>query len=148
MGARCRDCDPVPKVADAGIVYENSDGRRIQIMHNGLRVLADGYYGEWMTDLIRKCHGHHEAQEERVFHEVVRRLPEDATMIELGGFWAYYSLWFLKDRANRRAIIVEPEPTHLEIGQTNAALNGLEAERGGSGNLDTNDKWIFCLNSA
>ena len=128
MGARCRDCDPVPKVADAGMVFEDVDGRRVQIMHNGLRVLADGYYGTWMTDLIRLCRGHHEAQEERIFHEVVRRLPDDATMIELGGFWAYYSLWFLMDRPRRRATVVEPDPKHLAVGQTNAALNGLNPE--------------------
>ncbi len=70
MGARCRDCDPFPKVPDAGMVFEDVDGRRVQIMHNGLRVLADGYYGTWMTDLIRLCRGHHEAREERTFHEV------------------------------------------------------------------------------
>lgn len=128
MGARCRDCDPVPKVAEAGMVFEDPTGRRIQIMHNGLRVLADGYYGAWMTDLIRICRGHHEAQEERLFHEVVRRLPSDATMIELGGYWAYYSLWFLKDQPGRRAVVVEPEPDHLEVGRVNAALNALAPE--------------------
>lgn len=125
MAARCRDCDAVPKVADAGAVFETPEGRRIQIMHNGLRVLADGYYGQWMTDLIRLCRGHHETQEERLFHEVVKRLPADATMIELGGFWSYYSLWFLMDRPERRSVVVEPEPTYLAVGQENAALNRL-----------------------
>lgn len=67
MAARCRDCDDVPKVADAGEVLETPEGERIQIMHNGLRVVADGYYGQWMTDLIRLCRGHHETQEERIF---------------------------------------------------------------------------------
>ena len=28
------------------------DQTRVQIMHNGIRVLADGYCGEWMTQLI------------------------------------------------------------------------------------------------
>ena len=36
MGARCRDCDPVPKVAEAGMVFEDPAARRVQIMHNGL----------------------------------------------------------------------------------------------------------------
>ena len=40
-----------------------SDGTRVQIMHNGLRVLADGYCGEWMTQLIARCRGCHEPQE-------------------------------------------------------------------------------------
>jgi hypothetical protein len=71
------------------------DETRVQVMHNGIRVLADGYYGEWMTRLIELCSGCHEPQEERVFHEVMARIPAVATMIELGGFWAFYSLWFL-----------------------------------------------------
>ena len=126
MATRCHDCDPVPKVVDAGMVLDDDgDGRRVQIMHNGLRVVADGYYGQWMTDLIRLCRGHHESQEERLFHEVVKRLPPDATMIELGGFWSYYSLWFLLNQPRRRAVVIEPEPTHLAIGAANAALNNL-----------------------
>jgi len=128
MGVRCRDCDTVPKVADAGMVFEDTQGRSLQIMHNGLRVLAGGYYGLWMTNLIRLCRGHHEAQEERMFYEVTRRLPDDATMIELGGFWSYYSLWFLKDHAKRESIVLEPEPSHLDVGRANAWLNGLSPE--------------------
>jgi FkbM family methyltransferase len=125
MATRCRDCDPVPKVADAGMVFEQPGGQRVQIMHNGLRVVAGGYHGQWMTDLIRLCRGHHEAQEERLFHEVVKRLPANATMIELGGFWSYYSLWFLKDRPGRRSVVIEPDPHNLEVGRANAALNKL-----------------------
>lgn len=128
MGARCRDCDPVPKVADAGKVFEDADGRSVQIMHNGLKVLADGYYGLWMTNLIRLCRGHHEAQEERMFHQVEQGLPDDATMIELGGFWSYYSLWFLMNHQQRKSIVLEPEPTHLDVGRANAQLNGLSPE--------------------
>jgi FkbM family methyltransferase len=125
MGARGRDCDSVPKVADAGMVFEQPDGERVQIMHNGLKVVADGYYGQWMTDLIRICRGHHETQEERLFHEVVKTLPADGTMIELGGFWSYYSLWFLMNHPERRSVVVEPEPNNLAVGKANAALNDL-----------------------
>ncbi len=125
MATRCRDCDNVPKVADAGMLFELGEGQQVQIMHNGLRVVAGGYYGQWMTDLIRLCRGHHESQEERLFHEVVKHLPDDATMIELGGFWSYYSLWFLMDRPQRRSVVIEPDPTHLAVGQANAALNCL-----------------------
>ncbi len=126
MTAACRDSDPVPKVPDAGRVVTEPDGRRVQIMHNGVRVVADGYDGAWMTQLIALCRGHHEPQEERVFHEVVARLPLDATMIELGGYWLYYTLWFLKDAPARRALSVEPDPAHIALGLANAALNGRE----------------------
>ena len=125
MATRCRDCDPVPKVVDAGEVFELGDGRSFQLMHNGLKVVAGGYYGQWMLDLIRLCRGHHESQEERMFHEVVGRLPSDGRMIELGGYWSYYSLWFLKDHPGRQAVVIEPEPYNLEVGMANAELNGL-----------------------
>ena len=45
LGTRCRDADPVPKIDGAGRVFLDPDGRRIQLMHNGIQVLADGYYG-------------------------------------------------------------------------------------------------------
>ena len=47
MTLRCRDCDTVPKVADAGRVVEEAGAGRVQIMHNGIRVIADGYGGPW-----------------------------------------------------------------------------------------------------
>ena len=115
LAARCTDSDGIPKVLGAGLVSQDEHGRRIQTMHNGLKVLADGYHGSWMTELIRRCRGHHEPQEERVFHEVVRRLPADAKMIELGGYWTYYTNWFLMD----------PCPSNLEVGKVNARLNRL-----------------------
>jgi FkbM family methyltransferase len=128
MTLRCRDCDVVPKVADAGQVIDEPGAGSVQVMHNGIRVVADGYGGPWTTRLIHLCRGHHEPQEERVFHEVVSRLPENASMIEIGGYWAYYSLWFLRGGDRRRSIVVEPDPSHLDIGRRNAALNGLSPE--------------------
>jgi FkbM family methyltransferase len=125
LATRCRDCDVIPKISDAGAVFSLPGRPPFQLMHNGIRVVADGYYGKWMTDLIRLCRGHHEIQEERLFHEVIKWLPADATMIELGGFWAYYSLWFLQHHPRRRSVVIEPEPTHLAVGRANAALNGL-----------------------
>ncbi len=128
MAVRCRDADPVPKVSDAGLLRFDADGQRIQVMHNGLKVVADGYYGEWMSRLISQCSGHHEPQEERLFHEIVSRLSPDGAMLELGGYWAFYSLWFLKGMPARRAIVVEPDPAHLAVGRANAALNRLSPE--------------------
>jgi FkbM family methyltransferase len=125
MGLSCHDCDPIPKVAGAGGFKAEADGTRIQIMHNGLKVLAGGYYGDWMAELIQGLQGHHEPQEERLFHELVGLLPVDGTMIELGGFWSYYTLWFLKNCPHRRAVVLEADPAHLAIGRTNAELNRL-----------------------
>src|SRR5205085_6885494 len=41
-------------------------------------------------------------------------------------YWSYYSIWFLSQSAARRSFIVGPDPAHLEIGRTNARLNGCE----------------------
>ena len=90
-----RDTDAIPKVADAGEVKVH-DGQRVQVMHNGVLVEEDCYNGAWTTEIIRRLRGHHEPQEEFAFHTVVERLRSDtqgATMVELGSFWAYYSLW-------------------------------------------------------
>ena len=127
MTLRCHDSDYIPKVPEAGrVITENST--RVQVMHNGLRVIADGFYGPWMTELIERCRGHHEPQEEAVFHALLQHVPQRATMLELGGFWAYYSMWFLQNAPERRAIVVEPDPAHLAIGRQNAALNNCEIE--------------------
>jgi hypothetical protein len=122
MTSRCRDMDGIRRVRRAGQVQTLGDGTRVQIMHNGLRVRADGYQDEWMTRLIELCRGCHEPQEERVFCEVMARLPTEATMIELGGYWAFYSLWFLSGGERRRSIVVEPNPKHLAVGKANASL--------------------------
>ena len=126
LATKCHDADAVPKVPDAGAVKFRPDGTRVQVMHNGLEVLADGYYGEWMTRLIELCKGHHEPQEEVIFHEVVKHLPATAHMLELGSFWGYYTLWFLQGHPDRKAIALEPDPAHLLVGETNARLNGLQ----------------------
>ena len=75
-------------------------------MHNGLRVIAGGYHGGWMSEIIARLQGHHEPQEEVMFHEILRHVGPSATMLELGGFWSYYSLWFLKGFGARRAIVL------------------------------------------
>ena len=123
MAARCHDADGVAKVENAGAVIDEPDGTRVQIMHNGIKVLAGGYYGRWMQDLITQCEGHHEPQEEVAFHEVLKHIPSAATMIELGGHWSYYSIWFLSQSKARRSVVVEPDPSHLEVGRINARLN-------------------------
>src|SRR4051794_34489159 len=97
MTCRCRDSDVIPRVANAGAI-ELYRGRSVQVMHNGLRMIAGGYYGDWMVDVISRLRGCHEPQEELVFWEVTKRLRDAPVMVELGAFWAYYTCWFLKDR--------------------------------------------------
>ncbi len=87
---------------------------------------ADGYAGKWMTEIITAFGGHHEPQEEKVFFEVLKRLGADATMIELGAWWSYYSLWFNKHVDNPKNICGEPDETNLKLGQLNARLNNIQ----------------------
>jgi FkbM family methyltransferase len=122
----CRDCDPIPKVPEAGQGFESEQGA-FQVMHNGTRVLLGGYHGDWMSMLIQRLRGHHEPQEELAFDRLLPHLPPGSTMIELGGFWAYYSLWFNARVPGARNFILEPDPEHLEVGRRNFNLNGRQA---------------------
>ena len=125
MTVNCRDSALIPKIAGAGMVFENEEGDTYQLMHNGLKVIAGGYYGTWMTEIIRQLQGHHEPQEEKVFHEINKRASYSGLMIELGCFWAYYSLWFLKNHPERKAVGLEPDPIHLDIAKQNRSANHL-----------------------
>lgn len=124
-----RDTDVIPKVPDAGEVIVR-DRERLQVMHNGVLVSEGRYHGAWMTEIIRQLRGHHEPQEERAFHTVLERLAvssESPVMVELGSFWAYYSIWAKRRISSARLILVEPDPNNLEVGRHNLELNGMEA---------------------
>lgn len=124
----CNDCEDIPKTREAGDVIKLSDNITAQRMHNGILVIAGGYHGSWMMEIIRKLKGHHEPQEEKAFHEIINILGQAETMIELGSFWSYYSLWFLKEFPNARTILVEPDPYNLKVGKANYELNKNEGE--------------------
>ena len=124
MTIGCRDSDPIPKCELAGKIIE-SNGELIQVMHNGLKVQAGGYYGDWMSHIIRSLEGHHEPQEELIFYHLLRYVRNSSLIVELGCFWAYYSLWYLSEVPNSTAIGIEPDREHLLIGQYNTNLNKL-----------------------
>lgn len=135
MTINCTDAETIRKVSDAGTIIETSDGP-VQIMHNGLKVVAGGYYGDWMAHVIRALRGHHEPQEELIFDSIVRFSRHNSLVVELGAFWAYYSLWYLKDVPGSRAICVEPDSLNLQVGQKNASLNSLQNR------VDFHNAWI------
>ncbi len=127
MTCRCRDCDEIPKVDGAGEVFYEGDDR-IQRMHNGVAIIEGCYYGGWTTEIIQRLRGHHEPQEERVFHDLLKRVAPGSTMIELGAFWSYYSLWFHAAIRNACNLMVEPDPNNLAAGRRNFALNAFQGE--------------------
>lgn len=129
MTISCTDADELPRVENAGEVIDHPNGR-VQVMHNGVVVEEGCYYGIVSGEIIRCLRGIHEPQEEVVFAKLMQRLAETRpadrppTMIELGSFWAYYSLWFLNDFPDGTSICLEPDAHHLEVGKRNFALNG------------------------
>jgi FkbM family methyltransferase len=122
----CRDAESIPKVPSAGAV-ETWEGKPVQIMHNGLKVSYGGYHGDWMAGIIHGLRGHHEPQEEKAFHEILRYCRPKTCILELGTFWAYYSMWYLKAIPLGRAYCLEPDPSSIGVGRENMRLNGLEA---------------------
>ena len=125
---RPSDCDPIPKVPGAGRVVRDEASGPYQLMHNGIKASLNGYYSGLYSNVIRTLRGHHEPQEERAFHEVLQTLPEKITMIEAGGYWAYYSLWAQKEKPLARNIVIEPMDAHIAVGKANFELNGMQAE--------------------
>jgi hypothetical protein len=99
-------------------------------LHNGLRVPVAGpgaYYGPF-SQLLVINRGVHEPLEEFVFQEVLKRLPDDPSMIELGAYWGHYSMWLKQARPEGDVILVEPDPACLKVGQDNFARNGFKGE--------------------
>ncbi len=127
LAMSCQDTDDIPKCPDAGKVFDQEEEIPYQLMHNGVKVIKDGYCAAWMTDLIYGLKGHHEPQEEKVFHEVLKYIPKNAVMIELGSYWGYYSLWFAKEIPESVNYLIEPDPERLEMGRKNFALNNCSA---------------------
>lgn len=121
----CHDCDYIPKVLGAGQIFREN-GVSYQLMHNGLKVVKNGYEGEWMSYIIKKLAGHHEPQEEKVFFETLKTIPNNSIMIELGSFWAYYSMWFQKSIPGAVNYLIEAGAKQLAIGKKNFALNGMK----------------------
>jgi hypothetical protein len=113
----------IPRVADAGKIR-----RGTQLMHNGLRIAVGSYFGPEMAVILKRNRGVHEPQEERVFQMVLPEMPAGASMLELGCFWAFYSMWFASAVKNPQCFLLEPDSFNLKNGQRNFALNGFTGE--------------------
>jgi len=113
------DFHRIPKHPDTGKLI-----RRRLVMHNGLRVLPTAYYGYQFLARARLCDTVDEPQEERLFFDVLRQLPANSVMLELGSFWAFYSLWFHAVIPGAMNYMIEPELRNLSYGRTNFEING------------------------
>jgi hypothetical protein len=116
----------IPRVKEAGQIGVDSEGREYVYIHNGLKVLMGkhAYHGEF-ADILTTNRGCHEPQEEKVFQEVLGAIQhESPVMIELGSYWAFYSLWF-KHVTHGEVYLCEPMKHALDIGKDNLEFNGM-----------------------
>ncbi len=115
----------IRRVPAAGTV----DGSEVYL-HNGNRVPLEGagaYYGGFSQILVLN-RGVHEPLEEYVFQEVLKNLPESPFMIELGAYWAHYSMWLKAVQPHSTVIMIEPDPGCLAAGRSNFSRNGYQGE--------------------
>lgn len=107
----------IPRDPHAGEIRDGA-----VVMHNGLLVRLGGYYDRF-SDILLMNRGVHEPQEEAVFAEVLTKIPAGGTMLELGSYWAFYSLWFFARIPGARCYMVEPHPERIKAGMHNFKLN-------------------------
>jgi hypothetical protein len=119
----CPENARIPRVEGAGTVH--GDTLR---MHQGIELVAFSYGAYGVEKMLVENRGVHEPQEEFLFQELLRHLPRGATMVELGSYWAYYSMWFHREIADARNICIEPEAQNLRFGQRNFSRLGWPAE--------------------
>lgn len=122
-------CDPINLLIDrvplAGVV---KDGE--VCLHNGIKVPCIGnsaYFGEFSQILVLN-RGVHEPLEEFVFQELLKILPANAVILELGSYWAHYSMWLKQQCPDASAILVEAQELHIQVGVDNFARNGFAGE--------------------
>jgi hypothetical protein len=119
----CRDNHYIPRHIEAGKVRNG-----IMTMHNGTRIHAGSYYGFGSQRILQQNKGCHEPQEERVFAQVLERMTAGSVMLELGSYWAFYSLWFATHVPQAVNYMVEPDAGNLLKGRMNFELNQQHGE--------------------
>jgi hypothetical protein len=101
------------------------------ILHNGNRVPLRGpgsYYGNF-SDVLVINRGAHEPLEEYCFQQMLANLSaEKPVMLELGSYWAHYSMWLKKERSHAVCHMVEADIANLEAGRENFRANGFEGQ--------------------
>lgn len=117
------DNEKIEHVADAGRVFPG-----YQLMHNGIRITLGSYYDYGNTHLLIENKGVHEPQEEYIFQQILPFIREGGTMMELGSYWAFYSLWFASRVKNAKCIMIEPDPHKMNFGKLNFRMNGFKGQ--------------------
>ncbi len=121
IALECQELQRIPRHPGAG-----TSRNGVLTMHNGLKVLSFSYYGEGMRLLIEAARGVHEPQEEYLFQEVLKCVSPGSTMLELGAYWGFYSMWFHSVVPRARCLLVEPSAENLDLGRANFRLNKMQ----------------------
>lgn len=116
----CPDNQLIKRHPQAGMIRKGK-----QVMHNGIKVTLGGYYGESIVKMLYQNKGVHEPQEEYAFGEVLKKMPAGGTMIELGAYWSFYSIWFNKEVKDAINYMVEPGLVNMQYGINNFKLNNV-----------------------
>lgn len=95
-------------------------------LHNGIKIFNE-YYSNF-SDVLSYNLGVHEPSEERAFQKVLSKLKPNSTMVELGSYWAFYSIWFMKQTPNSISYCIEPSDYNIDLGKKNFELNSLNYE--------------------
>jgi len=104
---------------DAGKVEDGT-----VILHNGIKIY-NKYYDNFI-DVLKYNLGVHEPSEERAFQKVLNVLNDKPIMVELGSYWAIYSLWFKKTFEDGEVFCFESDINNIKVGIDNFTLNGLQ----------------------
>jgi hypothetical protein len=115
------DNKKIDKIPEAGQLKDSK-----LIMHNGLVIDPLSYYGAPVMRMLMENEAVHEPQEEYVFQEILKQLPKNATMVELGCYWGFYSMWFNQKIKGARNILIDNKDG-VERARTNFKMNGLSA---------------------
>jgi hypothetical protein len=117
----------IERVADAGYVDKNN----CVILHNGNRVplAGDFAYYEGFSDILIFNRGVHEPLEEYCFQEMLKKIKiKSPIIIELGAYWAHYSMWVKKKFPEAKCYMIEPELKNLECGKNNFRINNFDGK--------------------
>ena len=118
-----KDNQYIPRHERAGSIVDG-----LLIMHNGIKVDPLSYYSFGTLKMLSDNKGVHEPQEEKVFQEVLKTIDPNrqATMLELGAYWSFYSMWFLSLFPEANCYMVEPIRKNLHYGKRNFQINNLK----------------------